>query len=206
MAAKAKYDETDNNRQIKVELFYKYMKSAAQSKNVRQNILEKIPADCLTINYDPCNDGNEFLLKFLRAGNHNVAYATQILSNYIQESIISAKYSKNSTNMEIIRRVYEAQVHIMLEHRDRYGRRVYIWRPGKWNPAKINICDCYCGGYMLCEMIAREPMTQICGCTVITDAQDFGFKQFRQFSIQDIKAFSTFMQVNYIQTCISNND
>ena len=197
MAAKAKYDETDNNRQTKVGSFYKYMKSAAQSKNVRQNILEKIPADCLTINYDPCNDGNEFLLKFLRAGNHNVAYATQILSNYIQESIISAKYSKNSTNMEIIRHVYEAQVHIMLEHRDKYGRRVYIWRPGKWNPDKINICDCYCGGYMLCEMIAREPMTQICGCTVITDAQDFGFKQFRQFSIQDIKAFSTFMQVSF---------
>ena len=55
MAAKAKYDETDHNRQSKVGSFYTHMKSAAQSKNIRQNILEKIPADCLTINYDPCN-------------------------------------------------------------------------------------------------------------------------------------------------------
>ena len=154
-----------------------------------------MPTFSLSMSYDSMNKHNEFLLKFLRAGNHDVNYATEILSNYIQESNISAKYSQSATNLEVIKRVYEKQLHVMLQHRDRYGRRVYIWRPGQWNPDNVNIYDCYCAGYMLCEMVAREPMTQICGCTVIADALNFGFKQFRQFSIQDIKAFSTFMQV-----------
>ena len=73
---------------------------------------------------------------------------------------------------------------------------MYIWRPGQWNPDKINIYDCYCAGYMLCEAAAKEPMSQICGVTVICDATDFGFKQLRQFGIDDIKAFSSFMQVS----------
>ena len=137
-------------------------------------------------------------MKFLRAGNHDVDYATKILSNYIQESYNSAKYSQNATNLDVMKRVYKEQIHIMLQHRDKYGRRVYIWRPGQWNPDKVNIYDCYCAGYMLCEMVAREPMTQICGCTVITDAENFGFKQFRQFTIQDIKCFTTFMQVKQL--------
>merc|ERR1712018_261892 len=42
---------------------------------------------------------------------------------------------------------------------------------------------------MLYEAAAREPMSQVCGCTVICDAANFGFKQLRQFSIEDIKAF-----------------
>lgn len=147
------------------------------------------------MNFDPLNKSNEFLLKFLRAGNHDIDYAAKILANYIQESYTSAKYSKNAVNIDVMKRVYKEQIHIMLQHRDKYGRRVYIWRPGRWNPDKVNICDCYCAGYMLCEMVAREPMTQICGCTVITDAENFGFKQFKQFTIQDIKCFSTFMQV-----------
>ena len=162
------------------------------------SIIQNIPTFSLSINYDPKYKFNEFLLKFLRAGNHDVDYATKILSNYIQESYTSAKYSKNATNLDVMKRVYKEQIHIMLQHRDKYGRRVYIWRPGQWNPDKVNIYDCYCAGYMLCEMVAREPMTQVCGCTVITDAENFGFKQFRQFTIQDIKCFTTFMQVKQL--------
>ena len=92
-------------------------------------------------------------------------------------------------------RVCEDQMGDMLQHRDKYGRRVYFYRPGQWNPDTVSIYDCYCAGYMLCELAAREPMSQVCGCTVITDAANFGFKQLKQFSIEDIKCFSSFMQV-----------
>ena len=195
-AAKTKFGETDENRQSRIDCFYKHLKALQQQKKINQNIIQNIPSFSLSINNDPTKEYNEFLLKFLRAGNHNLHYATQILSNYIQESITSARYSKNSTNIELMKLVYQERIHVMLQHRDKHGRRVYIWRPGQWNPDKVNICDCYCAGYMLCEMVAREPMSQVCGCTVITDAANFGFKQFRQFSITDIKAFSTFMQVH----------
>ena len=84
---------------------------------------------------------------------------------------------------------------VILPHRDKYGRRVYFYRPGKWNPDTVCLEDVFCAGYMLCETAAKEPMSQICGVTVICDASDFGFKQLRQFGIEDIKAFSAFMQV-----------
>ena len=195
-AASDKYDETDENRQARIDTFYNHLKSAPQSQKFKHNsFVQNIPTFSLSVNYDSHSKYKEFLLKFLRAGNHDLNYATDILSNYIQESNISAKYTKSATNLQVMRRVYEEQIHIMLQHRDKYGRRIYIYRPGHWNPDKVNVYESYCAGYMLCEMIAREPMTQVCGCTVITDAQNFGFKQFRQFSIQDIKAFTTFMQV-----------
>ena len=149
----------------------------------------------LYINDDPSKEYNEFLLKFLRAGNHNLDYATQILTNYVKQAFQYPKYSKSSTNMEVIQKVFEDQVGALLQHRDKYGRRIYLYRPGKWNPDRVSIYDCYCAGYMLCELAAREPMSQVCGCTVITDAASFGFKQLRQFSIEDIKCFSSFMQV-----------
>jgi hypothetical protein len=44
----------------------------------------------------------------------------------------------------------------MLEHRDQHGRRVYIYRPGQWNPDLHHFDAAFCGGYALCELVARE--------------------------------------------------
>ena len=44
----------------------------------------------------------------------------------------------------------------MLKHRDQYGRRVYIYRPGKWNPDKVHFNEIFCGGYALSELVAME--------------------------------------------------
>ena len=177
------------------------MEELRASKNAGPNIVKNIPTLLLyttTTNEEKVlskPEYNEFLLKFLRAGNHDVRYAGQILVNYLNQFNIGPKYSKNSTNMEVIRRVYEDQIGALLPHRDKYGRRIYFYRPGKWNPDTVALEDVFCAGYMLCEAAAREPMSQVCGVTVICDASNFGFKQLRQFGIDDIKAFSTFMQV-----------
>ena len=172
------------------------MDNLRKSKKIGQNVLENIPTICLYDNDPPAKEYNDFLLKFLRAANHDIDMATQILINYIQQFKNGPKYSKNVTNMEVIRRVYDDKVGTLLPHRDKYGRRVYFYRPGKWNPDTVSLEDVFCAGYMLCEAAAREPMSQVCGCTVICDAANFGFKQLRQFAIEDIKAFSSFMQVS----------
>ena len=44
----------------------------------------------------------------------------------------------------------------MLEHRDQNGRRVYVFRPGRWDPDIISVFDVFCGGYALSEMISME--------------------------------------------------
>ena len=74
-------------------------------------------------------------------------------------------------------------------------RRVYIWCPGKWNPDAIPFNDCYAIGYMLCELMALETKTQIAGVTTIVDGGGFGFKQLRNFGIEDARNTAAFIQV-----------
>ena len=43
-----------------------------------------------------------------------------------------------------------------MEQRDQYGRRVYIFRPGKWDPDKVSVYDVFCGGYAMSQMVSME--------------------------------------------------
>ena len=63
------------------------------------------------------------------------------------------------------------------ECRDKLGRRVYVFRPGRWDPSKvshllhpeassppisqISFNDLFCAGYMLSELVVREERTQV---------------------------------------------
>ena len=86
-----------------------------------------------------------------------------------------------------------------LSHRDKFGRRVCITRPGYWNPDKIKFCDLFCAVFKLYSMISEEEKTQIAGCTAIIDAKNFGFKQLRNISFEDIRVVVNFIQViNYL--------
>ena len=82
-----------------------------------------------------------------------------------------------------------------LSHRDKFGRRVCITRPGYWNPDKIKFSDLFCGVFKLYSMISEEEKTQIAGCTAIIDAKNFGFKQLRNISFEDIRVVVNFIQV-----------
>ena len=85
----------------------------------------------------------------------------------------------------------------MLPHRDQYGRRVYIYRPGKWNPDKVHFNDVFCTGYSLCELVAPETKTQIAGVTCIADAEGFGFKQLRNFTLEHARNATNFVQDSF---------
>ena len=138
-------------------------------------------------------------MKFLRAGRYDIDYATEILTNYIGSSHDSGKYFAQSTNMDLMRQIYEAQIYTMLQHRDKHGRRVFIFRPGQWDPDTISVEDLFCAGILLCEMAAKEPMSQVCGCIVIDDWENCGLKQIVAMNkLEHLKFFSKFMQVIFI--------
>ena len=44
----------------------------------------------------------------------------------------------------------------MLKHRDQYGRRVVIFRPGRWEPDKSHFNEVFCTGITLMELVAKE--------------------------------------------------
>ena len=139
-----------------------------------------------------------FLLKFLRAGEGDCEVASEILINYILLMRDHPQYYSSSLLPDDIQRVFDEKIHTVLPFRDKFGRRVFVWRPGKWNPASINFTNCYCAMYMLCEMIALEPETQINGCTVVCDGGGIGFKQLSSMGIEDIRNCANFIQVHIV--------
>ena len=144
-----------------------------------------------------------FLLKFLRAGNMNNEYAAKILFNYVILMRDHPKYYATKVRPELAQKVYDEKIHTVLPERDKFKRRVFIWRPGKWNPDTISFTDCYCAMYMLCEMMAIEPLTQIHGCTVVCDGSGIGLKQLKSMCLEDIRNSANFVQVNnYYSTII----
>ena len=137
-----------------------------------------------------------FLLKFLRAGDYNKEYSAKILFNYIRLMRDHPKYYATKIQPQLAQNVYDEKIHTVLPERDKFKRRVFIWRPGKWNPDTISFTDCYCAMYMLCEMMAIEPLTQIHGCTVVCDGSGIGSKQLKSMCLEDIRNSANFVQVN----------
>ena len=197
------FNETDENRELKVTEFHNYLKSAIKTSPERYlNLLENIPSEAFDqelhgkSNLDEIQfENKKFLLKFLRAGNYNCDIATEVLINYIRLMKNHPRYYIGSLHPDKIQRVFNEQIHTVLLHRDKFGRRVFIFRPGKWDPDTISFTDCYCAMYMLCEMIALEPMTQIAGCTVVCEGSNLGFKQLKSIGLEDIKNSANFVKV-----------
>ena len=79
--------------------------------------------------------------------------------------------------------------------RDKHGRRVYIYRSGKWNPDQVPYAEMYSMGIKIVEVLALEPKTQVAGVTIICDGKGYSMRQFAGMSIADIKLMMTSMEV-----------
>ena len=201
-------DDAPENVQIRVDEFYCELitlmeESPSKYSNILNNVPSLTPAGATNTSVAVQSDKERkiqeraFLLKFLRAGNYDCSVATKILINYILLMRDHPKYYISSLKTERIQLVLKEKIHTVLPHRDKHGRRVFIWRPGQWNPASINFTECYCTMYMLCEMIALEPKTQKNGCTVVCDGSNIGLKQLSSMGLEDIRN-----SANFIQVCI----
>ena len=174
--AEVYFKETEENRSERLEEFKQSLRSQ------HPEWLKNLPTD-------------DFLLKILRAGGFTVDGAIGVLTRYVKMMNEAPKYFSNAFNaLGTVKKVYQHQLHLMLSSRDKNGRRVYIWRPGFWDPDVMSFSDVFCCGYMLCEMVSREEKTQMTGVTCVMDGSNFGFKQFRQVSFEDLYS-AQFIQV-----------
>jgi len=142
--------------------------------------------------------GDEFYIKFLRGGLMEPVAALTIIKYYFSLRKQQSQYFKNCLSLDtLVTSTFSQQIHAMLEQRDIHGRRVYVFRPGRWDPSKISFDDLFCAGYCLCEMTAREEKTQIAGYSAICDASGFGWKQLRAISLEDGKNLAGFFNVSF---------
>ena len=195
--------ETDANRLERITKFHDHLNNLIKRDSKKySNLLKNIPT---IINVDqgkvtryPLDKPEQqhpFLLKFLRAGNYDFDVATAILINYILLLRGHPKYYKNSLDLDSMKNAINEKMQTVLLHRDKFGRRVFIQRLGKWNPNSVSFTDCYCAMYMMSEMIALEPLTQIAGCTLVCDGSNMRLKQLTKLSLEDIRNCAKFIQV-----------
>ena len=57
--------------------------------------------------------------------------------------------------------VFSHQMQTVLPHRDRLGRRVFLFRAGIWDPSAVSPTDVFAANYICLEMMAREVKTQV---------------------------------------------
>lgn len=141
-------------------------------------------------------DQRHFLLKFLRASNHCPNQATKCLKNYIKLAQKNPGYYQCLTDRDRLQEVLAQELHYVLPKRDNLGRRVFIFRPGKWNMNQISFQESYSCCFVVCEMMALEARSQIAGCTVILDGLGFGWRHFMGVSINDMTISIQLVQVS----------
>merc|ERR1711971_67335 len=169
-----------------------------EKKETRADLLQELRRLVATETNLTVPQDDPFFLMYLRAGLMSPNQGFQVMKNYFNLRSSNPEYFLRSTQLEFLaREVYSKQIHVMLPNRDREGRRVYIFRPGRWDPDKIALQDLFCAGYMLCEMVVREKETQIAGIVSITDASGFGFKHLRAIGLEDGKNMASFFNVSF---------
>ena len=57
--------------------------------------------------------------------------------------------------------VFPHKMQTVLPHRDRLGRRVFLFRAGIWDPSAVSPTDVFAANYICLEMMAREVKTQV---------------------------------------------
>jgi len=156
----------------------------------KEAIIEDEFLQSLGIEHKLTDDG--FLKRFLRAGTWKVDEAMTILKTY---SGLGKEYKTYVTRAipSKLDSVWNAKINTMTEKRDKYGRRIYFFRLGKWDPDKVHLDDFYASAYIFLEMIAREVKTQIAGVTVINDVSGFGFRHLRCLGLEEMRAIIAFM-------------
>ena len=56
--------------------------------------------------------------------------------------------------------VFSHKMQTVLPHRDRFGRRVFLFRAGIWDPNAVSPTDVFAANYICLEMMASEVKTQ----------------------------------------------
>nr|CAD7570263.1 unnamed protein product [Timema californicum] len=121
----------------------------------------------------PADDA--FLLRFLRARKFNCTKAFHMLQRYYVMKLRCPELFKIPRPSEK-KYILEMQAQNMLEDRDGFGRRVYIFRVEKCDAVNVSIEDVFRTNVLALEQVVDEPETQIAGLTVIVDMNGFGIQ------------------------------
>ncbi|KAF0311219.1 Alpha-tocopherol transfer protein-like [Amphibalanus amphitrite] len=137
---------------------------------------------------------DEFLLRFLRARKFDYDSSFQMLQQY---------YWTRARHQHLFDRLLPSTQERVLRHglqmvlpqRDPNGCRVFVFRPGAWDPSAVTMDDIFISNVLLLEHMAREQATQVCGVVAIQDFTGFGFHQMKHFTTEHIRRMISILQI-----------
>jgi len=167
-----------------------------EEKSARQSLIAKFQ---LAIENDShlstslaASGDTGYLTRFLRAGNWEVEAALEVLKSYSSLGNEYTEYLSRAIPTKLDR-VWSNHLNTITEKRDKFGRRVYIFRLGQWDPDTVSVEEFYASAYVLLQLVAREVKTQIAGLTVVNDVSGFGFKHIRVIGVEQVRCIAAFM-------------
>jgi len=140
----------------------------------------------------------EGLIKFLRAGQWQLEQAAYVLRSYLAMGTLEECNAvvRESTNPGL-EKIWVEKVCAVTEYRDKFGRRIFIYRPGIWDPSVFSPDQLLASSWQMFELMADEVRTQIAGITLVVDLAGFGFRHFRSITLEQIKCLTTFMSGSF---------
>ncbi|CAG9769076.1 unnamed protein product [Ceutorhynchus assimilis] len=124
---------------------------------------------------------NEFPLRFLRARKFNSTKAFQMLQRYYLMKLKCPELFGCPLPTECSK-TFELQAQNMLQHRDQWGRRIYVIRVDSFDSSKVTIDDIFRTNVLALEQIVREPETQISGLVVLLDMAGLSLQHAKFFT------------------------
>ncbi|KZS07026.1 Uncharacterized protein APZ42_029562 [Daphnia magna] len=123
----------------------------------------------------------ELLLCFLRARKFNVERAFKSLKNYLK---MVKNYPELLANLSVskLRPQLKEQLQIVYKSKDKLGRRIFIFRAGRWNPNKLSLDDIFRCNVFCLQQLASNFDAQINGIVAIVDLQNLSLNQARHFT------------------------
>jgi hypothetical protein len=90
--------------------------------------------------------------------------------------------------------IFSHRMQTVLPHRDKLGRRVFLFRAGIWDPTAVSPADIFAANYICLELMAREAKTQIAGLCMIVDMSGFSLSQVLNVTSEYVRSVASIIQ------------
>uniref|UniRef100_A0A1B6EH81 CRAL-TRIO domain-containing protein n=1 Tax=Cuerna arida TaxID=1464854 RepID=A0A1B6EH81_9HEMI len=128
----------------------------------------------------PLRMDDNYLLRFLRARSFKVESAYRLLVNYYTFRENNPEfYDVNPLDLSFIG---DADAVSVMPYREQTGRRILIYKLGKWNPSEYAADELFKATLAILELGILEPRAQVLGGRVIWDLEGLTMAHYWQIS------------------------
>ncbi|XP_045168285.2 alpha-tocopherol transfer protein-like [Mercenaria mercenaria] len=151
------------------EELFETPETRSQSIQILREKIEKCPE--LHIRTD-----DAYLLRFLRAKKFDCERAfQQIVRHFEVKCEKKNKELFSDMRPSAVKHVLEDGVTGVLPQRDKFGRRVLVFRPGRWDPSKYPVPHVFKTNFMTLSKLIEDEETQVSGIIMLADLKGVGF-------------------------------